>query len=574
MNVSSPPLLDINGLVVTPAFGGRPVVNGISLQVARGEVLALIGESGSGKTTLALTALGRVRPGLAIRHGAVRLDDRDMLTASSRELRRLRGSKVAYIAQSAAMSFNQRMRLDRQVTEPARMHDAMPSVQALRQAHKLYRKLGLPSPETIGSRYPHQVSGGQLQRFMIAMGLLLNPNLVVCDEPTSALDVTTQVDVLRALKAGIRENDTAALFVSHDLAVVAQVADRIAVLKKGELVECGTTAEILHDPKADYTRELIAACRRWPAADKPARVQACDGDLHLEASGIVAGYGAGSAGQPAIRILDEVSLKVKRGQVVAVIGESGSGKSTLARVVAGLLPQSAGTVRLAGADLPRGVSRRSRDQLRRVQMVFQSADTALNAKHTVGHILDRVLRFFGDVAPSRRQARVAELLEMVRLPAEYARRRPSQLSGGEKQRVNLARALAAGPEVLLCDEITSALDTVVAASIVALIEDLRDRLNLAIVFISHDMATVASLADQVVVLKQGTVVETGDTFEVLSTPSSAYTRLLLRSVPELRIGWLEDAAPGAGDRQCGEQSEVEKGGGEPIAAGLPRAHSA
>lgn len=568
MNTSS--LLEIKDLLVTPSVGGRPVVGGISLNVAKGEVLALIGESGSGKTTLALTALGRVRPGLTVQHGSVRLEGRDMISASAGELRGLRGRTVAYIAQSAAMSFNQRMRLDKQVTEPARIHDAMPSIEAVRRAHELYRKLGLPQPETIGSRYPHQVSGGQLQRFMIAMGLLLHPNLVVCDEPTSALDVTTQVDVLRALKAGIRDNQAAALFVSHDLAVVAQVADRIAVLRKGELIECGTTAEILHDPQQAYTRELIAACRRWPISENAnaARTKNAASGVHLEASGIVAGYGPVSEGRPAVQVLDEVSLKVKRGQVVAVIGESGSGKSTLARVIAGLHPQTAGDLRLAGSVLPRGVAKRSREELRRVQMVFQSADTALNARHTVGRILDRVLRFFGHVPPSKRPARIAELLEMVRLPAAYAHRRPSQLSGGEKQRVNLARALAANPEVLLCDEITSALDTVVAASIVSLIENLRDRLNLAIVFISHDMATVAALADEVVVLKQGAIVESGDTYEVLSRPASAYTQLLLGSVPELRIGWLEDAAPGA----CGRQTE--RNGPEAAAARPLRAHTA
>ncbi|TPJ33481.1 ABC transporter ATP-binding protein [Mesorhizobium sp. B2-6-5] len=569
--MTASPLLEIKNLLVSPSAFGRDVVNNVSLSVARGEVLALIGESGSGKTTLALSSLGRIRPGLTVRGGNVLLDGRDLISAPASELRRLRGRTVAYIAQSAAMSFNQRMRLDRQVTEPAHMHDAMPAMQAVRRAHDLYRKLGLPYPETIGARYPHQVSGGQLQRFMIAMGLLLQPDLVVCDEPTSALDVTTQVEVLRALKAGILEHGTAALFVSHDLAVVAQVADRIAVLKKGDLIECGTTAEILHDAKHAYTRELIAACRRWPIsagsfsstrAGKPAA------EAHLAAENIVAGFGSVLMGKPAVQILNGVSLEVKRGQVLAVIGESGSGKSTLARVIAGLHPQASGELKLPGKVLARGVAKRSRDELRRVQMVFQSADTALNSKHTVGRILERVLRFFGHVPPAQRPARIAALLEMVRLPAEYAHRRPGQLSGGEKQRVNLARALAAEPEVLLCDEITSALDTVVAASIVSLIEDLRDRLDLAIVFISHDMATVAALADEVIVLKQGSVVERGATREVLSLPQSAYTRLLLDSVPELRAGWLEDTAP------TPLPAGQTVGGGATVAKPTLRAHCA
>ncbi|WP_108482717.1 ABC transporter ATP-binding protein [Oceaniglobus ichthyenteri] len=537
------PVLEFDRLVIAQTSGGKSILNDISLSVAKGEVLALIGESGSGKTSLALSALGRIRPGLMVRHGNVRLAGLDMIRATEQELRHRRGKSISYIAQSAAMSFNQRMRLDRQVTEPAAVHGAMPAMAAIKRAHALYASLGLPDPGQIGARFPHEVSGGQLQRFMIAMGLLLDPDLVVCDEPTSALDVTTQIEVLRALKTGIRENGTAALFVSHDLAVVAQVADRIAVLKRGDLIECASTTEILENPQHDYTRELIRACQRWPvtARDLVAKKPPAAAEGAIEARGIVAGYGSVTNNKPKIEILKGVSLNVARGRVVAIIGESGSGKSTLARVIAGLHAPAAGTITLSGKTLADRGSGRTRDEMRRIQMVFQSADTALNAKHSVGRILGRVLDFFGDKSPGR----IAELLEMVNLPAEYARRKPSQLSGGEKQRVNLARALAARPEVLICDEITSALDTVVAASIIRLVEDLRDRLDLAILFISHDMATVAALADQVVVLKQGVVVENGAAPDVLLRPQADYTRLLLGSVPELRIGWLEDTAPGA-----------------------------
>lgn len=542
-------ILDVERLVVAQNAGGAAVVNDISLHVAPGEVLALIGESGSGKTTLALSALGRIRPGLCVRHGAVRLLGADMLTTGQAQLRRRRGRQISYVAQSAAMSFNQRMRLDSQVTEPAKVHGAMPAMQAIRRAYDLYRQLGLPDSERIGQRFPHEVSGGQLQRFMIAMGLLLEPDLVVCDEPTSALDVTTQIEVLRALKTGIRENRTAALFVSHDLAVVSQVADRIAVLRHGQLVECASTAEILEAPQQDYTRQLIDACRRWPIApdDLPAR-RVRTGDAMVRARNLNAGFGRISDGRPAIPLLRNISIDVARGQVLGIIGESGSGKSTLARVVAGLHPHAAGDLMAEGRPLAPRVEQRSRAELRSIQMVFQSADTALNSKHTVGRILGRVLRFFDDETPGR----IGELLEMVNLPADYARRRSGQLSGGEKQRVNLARALAARPDVLICDEITSALDTVVAASIVRLIEDLRDRLNLAILFISHDMATVATLADEILVLKGGVIVEQGPAQDVLLDPQTPYTRLLLGSVPELRIGWLEDTAPGAAGPTCGE----------------------
>jgi peptide/nickel transport system ATP-binding protein len=543
--MSAPPLLQINHLHVQPQAGGRYVVQDISLTVHEGEVLALIGESGSGKTTLALSALGRIRPGLVVHSGTVQLNGTDLIRANNSTLRRLRGRVVSYIAQSSAMSFNQRMRLDQQVIEPARVHDAMPAAKALQRAHDLYRLLDLPDADRIGSRYPHEVSGGQLQRFMIAMGLHLHPNLVVCDEPTSALDVTTQVEVLRALKAAIRDHKTAALFVSHDLAVVAQIADRIAVLKQGRVIELGTTAEILEQARQAYTLELIAACRRWPIQPasqqgstqrQPAKI-----DPFMLASHITAGYGPqDKAGNQKVTVLKDVSLKISRGQVVAVIGESGSGKSTLARVIAGLHRQASGDLLHAGEILPSGLLSRSHEQLRRVQMVFQSADTALNSRHSVGRILSRVLKFFDRVPPQDRAARVTALLEMVNLPSDYAKRLPSQLSGGEKQRVNLARALAAEPDVLICDEITSALDTVVAASIIQLIEDLRDRLSLAILFISHDMATVGSLADEVIVLQTGQVVESGPTHEVLTSPQSAYAKLLIRSVPELRKGWLEE----------------------------------
>lgn len=534
------PVLRVRDLAIRTRREHRPIVDGVSLEVGPGEVLALIGASGSGKTTLALTALGHLRPGLEVAGGEVVLGGTGMLRAAPGLLRRLRGVRAAYVAQSAAASFNPRMRLDDQVIEPSRVHGTRPRAEALSIARRLYRELDLPQPDAIGRRFPHEVSGGQLQRFMTAMGLQESPLLLVCDEPTSALDVTTQVEVLRALKKGIRQEGTAALFVSHDLAVVAQIADRIAVLRAGRLIEIGATRDILEAPRESYTRELVAACRHLAgpvAARKTAR-----GEVLLEACGVLAGYGRSSrAGVPALTILDDVSLSVRRGEVAAVIGESGSGKSTLASVMAGLHPPAAGEIRLAGRALAATSALRSLDERRRVQLVFQSADTALNQKHTVGRILGRVLSFYGLHKGDRRR-RIEELLGMVQLPAHYVDRRPSQLSGGEKQRVNLARALAAEPDVLLCDEITSALDTIVAASIIRLIEELRDRLQLAVVFISHDIATVAALADEVTVLRGGKVVEQGPARAVLETPRHDYTRLLIGSVPELRVGWLEDAA--------------------------------
>ncbi len=560
------PILAIDRLVVAPAAGGAPVVDGISLAVSPGEVLALIGESGSGKTTLALAALGYVRPGLAVRSGRIRLGATDLLGAGEAKLQDLRGRRATYIAQSAAASFNPALRLDAQVTEPARVHRLRPLAEALAKARLLYRRLDLPEPERIGQRFPHEVSGGQLQRFMIAMGLIEGPQLVVCDEPTSALDVTTQVEVLKAFKAVIRDGSTAGLFVSHDLAVVAQLADRIIVLRRGALVEQGTTEAILAAPQEPYTRELIAACRRWdrrrPAS--PPRVAACAAaPARLEVVDVTAGFGPREpmTGRPTITAVDAAALAVRPREVVAIIGESGSGKSTLAQVIAGLHPAAAGEIRLDGAALAPAVARRSLDQRRRVQIVFQMADTALNPRHRVGRIIGRALAFFGRAPRARRPARIAELLALVRLPASYAERRPGELSGGEKQRVNLARALAAEPDVLICDEITSALDTVVAAAIVRLVEDLRDRVGLAGRFISHDLATVATLADRVVVMRRGKIVERGPTGELLARPTHPYTRLLLASVPELRIGWLEEAA----GRRAALLPEFAETGAAPVA---------
>jgi peptide/nickel transport system ATP-binding protein len=539
--MSPQPVLDIRDLIIHAAVSGKPIINGVSLTVHPRQVVALIGASGSGKTTLALTALGHLRPGLVLTRGMVTLAGTEVLSAAPPVLRHLRGRAVAYIAQSAAAAFNPRILLNRQVTEPSRAHASRSKAEALATAHRSYGLLGLPQVDSIGDRYPHEVSGGQLQRFMIAMGLQEKPQLLVCDEPTSALDVTTQVGVLRALKKGIQDTGSAALFVSHDLAVVAQIADFIAVLRRGTLVEFGATAQILAAPTQLYTRELLQACRHMAAVPHPVAQARPKREPLLQVQSLSAGFGGTAKGvPPALMVLHEVDLTVRHGEVSAVIGESGSGKSTLASVIAGLHPASTGLVRLGGQTLQPAIHDRSLRDRQRVQLVLQSAETALNQKHTVGQILGRVLTFFNTVPKHKRDARIAELLELVQLPPEYASRRVGRMSGGEKQRVNLARALAAEPELLICDEITSALDTIVASAIISLIESLRDKLGLAIVFISHDLATVASLADYVTVLRRGRVVEQGGTHAVLAAPQDPYTQLLIASVPELRVGWLEE----------------------------------
>lgn len=528
--------------IVTRA--GTTVLDGVSLQVRRGEVVALIGASGSGKTTLALAALGHLRPGLLAPGGSVRLDGTDMLNAPQAVLNRMRGRTAAYIAQSAAAAFNPRLRLGEQVIESALLHRSQTPSQAKERAQALFRYLSLPMPERIGTRFPYQVSGGQLQRFMIAMGMQEEPMLLVCDEPTSALDVTTQVEVMRLLKQVITDSHTAALFVSHDLAVVAQIATRIAVMRAGRIVEIGETRQIIENPREDYTRELIAACQHLSLgalAQKPARAGA-DDKVALTVSGVTAGYGKVVDGSPQIPTLHGVDLKVDRGEIVAVIGESGSGKTTLARVIAGLHAPASGRVALGEEALAGLDAQRTPAQRRRIQLAVQMADTALNPKHRLRRILGRVLYFFHGLKGHAAEARMRALLAMVSLPEHYLDRYPTEISGGEKQRVNLARALAAEPELLICDEITSALDTIVAAQIVALVKRLRDEFGLTIVFISHDLATVASIADRVAVMRHGRIVEAGASGAVLSKPADPYTRLLVASVPELRQGWLEDAA--------------------------------
>lgn len=520
-----------------------PIVKGVSFDVKVGEVLALIGESGSGKTTIALSALAYTKPGLEFDGGEVRLDGNDLLKLDPVAKRDLRGRRIAYLAQSAAATFNPALRIGEQVTESAVLHGVLNQEEADQRAVELYRALELPDPERLGSRYPHQVSGGQLQRLMAAMALCGKPELLILDEPTTALDVTTQIEVLKAFKKVIREERAAAIYVTHDLAVVAQIADRIVVLYNGEIQEQGPVDAIIERPSHAYTRRLMAAVRPSPSADRVNRRNDTDrsGKPVLTAHQVTAGYGPVSDGEPVFTVLRDVNLSIGRGEVVGVIGESGCGKSTLARVVAGLLPAALGDIHLDDQALAPATRQRSRDELRRVQIIFQMADTALNPRQRVGDILGRPLSFYFSLGGKARRHRVAELLQMIELPAEFAHRYPEELSGGQKQRVNLGRALAADPEVLLCDEVTSALDTIVGANVIELLKRLRRDLGVSYVFISHDLSTVASFADRIVVLYAGRVVEQGPTERVLGPPYHPYTRLLITSVPELRVGWLEDS---------------------------------
>ena len=518
-----------------------PIVKGVSFDIKPGEVVALIGESGSGKTTISLGALAYTKPGLEFSGGEVLLYGENVLTMSDEKTRALRGAKVAYLAQSAAATFNPALTIGEQVTESAVMHGILTQEAATKRAEELYHALELPDPLRIGNRYPHQVSGGQLQRLMAAMALCGKPDLLVLDEPTTALDVTTQIEVLKAFKKVIQEENAAAVYVTHDLAVVAQVADHIVVLYSGEIMEQGPVDQIINHPTHEYTRRLMSAVRPQPTAGlgEASKMESRDQDA-MEVIEMTAGYGGMVDGEPLITILRDINIDVGHAEVIGVIGESGCGKSTLARVMAGLLPQARGDVKLNGNVLKPDLHDRKLADLQKVQFVYQMADTALNSKQHIDTIIGRPLEFYHGITGIENRNKVREILEMVELPPEFADRYPSELSGGQKQRVNLARSLASNPDVMLCDEVTSALDSIVGSNVIKLLRGLRDKTGVSFVFISHDLSTVASFADRIVVLYAGRVVEQGPTDAVLTPPFHPYTRLLISSVPELRIGWLED----------------------------------
>jgi peptide/nickel transport system ATP-binding protein len=513
------------------------IIRGVSLDIADGEIVALIGESGSGKTTVALSLMGYARPGCRITGGEINVNGKNMAALSEKERAKLRGTDIAYVPQSAAAAFNPSSTIMEQVIEVTRIHSLMPPEKARQRAVELFRALSLPDPEGIGARYPHQVSGGQLQRLSAAMALIGDPKLMIFDEPTTALDVTTQIDVLKAFKSVMRAGGFAGVYVSHDLAVVAQIADRIVVLKGGEVQETGTTAAILSAAQHPYTRELLAAFEPKPRqshADADARTKQL-----LRIDNVTAGYGAvRDDGLPLIRAVDSVSLVVETGRNLGVIGESGCGKSTLARVIAGIHPAAAGDIVFDGKQLERAARKRSQDQLREMQIVFQYADTALNPAKPVEDIISRPLAFYHRLDRQARSKRVDELLDMVRLPRGLRYRHPSELSGGQKQRVNFARALAAGPKLIICDEITSALDTVVASAVIELLKELQRELGLSYIFISHDLSVVEAICDEIMVMYNGERVEQ-ITPDKLKAPTHPYSKLLFSSVPKLDPTWLD-----------------------------------
>ena len=519
-------LLEMNNIHIDGFSDERwhKILKGVDLNLYRGEILGLIGESGAGKSTMGKAAMGYTQPGCKIIKGEILFNGTDLAKLTEFEKRKIWGTKISYVAQSAAASFNPAHRLMDQTISAANRAKINPTEVLRKDAVQLYESLQLPDAENIGERYPHQVSGGQLQRIMTAMAMSPRPELIIFDEPTTALDVTTQVEVLSAMRSIVDKFNTAAIYITHDLAVVAQMADRIKVLRYGEEVEESETREMLSNPKEEYTKSL------WSVRSliKP---EETNEDYMLSIKNIDAAYGSS-------KVLHNVSVNIPRGKTVAIVGESGSGKSTTARVITGLLPQTKGEIIFDGKKLSPKLEQRSKEELRRIQIIFQMPDTAMNPKQTVDEIIGRPIEFYHEVKGKEREAKVIELLKMIELDESFLDRLPSELSGGQKQRICIARALAANPDLIICDEVTSALDQIVQEGILKLLQKLQKDLGVTYIFITHDIATVKAISDEIVVMYQGEVVEQGLKSKILNPPHPDYTELLLSSVPEMDPDWL------------------------------------
>ena len=528
-------LLDIRNLRIeaTAYPPGEPpkdvvLVHDVSVSVEKGKVLGLIGESGAGKSTIGLSAMSYGRGGVRLTGGEILLNGRNVRNAAPKMLRDLRGHEVTYVAQSAAAAFNPAKRLMEQVIETSLSHGLMGKAEAEARARSLFRELGLPNPDTFGDRYPHQVSGGQLQRAMTAMALCPKPDLVIFDEPTTALDVTTQAQILSLVRDLMREHGTGVLFITHDFGVVAEIADRVAVLKQGELVEIGAADDVLRAPMHDYTRMLIASVPSMT----PRHRAVVDTPPLVETRGLAKTYVQGGwlEGRREVRAAEGVDVTIRRGETLGIVGESGSGKSTVARCIARLIDPSDGSIVVDGLEIAKLPHRRLREMRRKVQVVFQDPYRSLNPRRTVGASIVEGPMNFG-VSRDEAAARARSLMELVRLDAAALDRFPHEFSGGQRQRICIARALAMEPKLLVADEAVSALDVSVQAQVLKLLDEIRDRLQLTMLFITHDLRVAAQVCDRIAVMQGGRIVEQGPIGEVFAQPGHEYTRSLLAAAP-------------------------------------------
>jgi len=526
LNKKNEILLEMKDIKINGFADGswHEIIRGIDLKLHRGEVLGLIGESGAGKSTMGKAAMGYAQPGCKIISGSIMFNGIDLNKITDAQKRKIWLTKISYVAQSAAAAFNPAHKLINQTIESAKRANLGNEKSLKNDAVELYNTLQLPIPSLIGERYPHQVSGGQLQRIMTAMAISPRPELIIFDEPTTALDVTTQVEVLAAIRDIIKKFNTAAIYITHDLAVVAQMADKIKVIRYGKEVEEATTTKMLSEPKQEYTKSLWSVRSLTKSEEKSS-------NIILSLKNVDAAYGKS-------KVLFDISIQIPKGKTLAIVGESGSGKSTLAKVITGLLPQTSGKISYFENELPSKLKKRSKEQLRVIQMIFQMPDTAINPRQTVQQIIGRPIEFYHGLKKEKKKKRVIELLNMIELDETYLNRYPFELSGGQKQRICIARALAANPELIICDEITSALDQIVQEEILKLLQKLQRELEITYIFITHDIATVKAISDQIVVMHQGKIVEQGMKSQILNPPHPEYTELLLSSVPEMDPNWL------------------------------------
>ncbi len=523
--------LAVDGLTVTlPQGGDRPeAVSQVSFEVESKEILCLVGESGSGKSVIAQSIMGLLPNTLRLSSGKIFLEKEELTRAGAGRLRELRGARMSMIFQEPMSALNPVMSCAGQIDEVLRFHTSLGKARRKEKSIDLLREVALPDPERILASYPHQLSGGQRQRIGIAMALALEPALLIADEPTTALDVTTQAQILRLLIELQRRHGMAVLFVTHDFGVVAEIAHRVAVLREGRLVELGTKAEVLTRPRHDYTRMLIGAV---PTLKPHGRAADQNSILVLETRNLSKTYvdRGWFAKRRQVRAASDVSIGVRKGQTLGIVGESGSGKSTLARCIVRLIEPTSGEIRLGGTDLARMRPRELRPLRRRVQIVFQDPYRSLNPRRRVGEaIIEGPLNY--GVSREEAVARARRLMELVRMDPAALGRYPHQFSGGQRQRICIARALAVEPELLVADEAVSALDVSVQAQVLALLEEIRTRLDLAMLFITHDLRVAAQVCDQVAVMQAGRIVEYGPAQEIFLNPRHEYTRALFAAAP-------------------------------------------